>query len=139
MYLLDTNVISELRKGVRRCDPAVANWFRATGERVCYLSVITLMEIRQGVLRLMRRDQVQAVALDEWLGLVREQYSGRMLPVSDEVALRCAEFHVPNPSSYRDALIGTTALVHRLTVVTRDIDDFQRLGVPLLNPWEWVQ
>ncbi|AQU88588.1 VapC toxin family PIN domain ribonuclease [Komagataeibacter nataicola] len=138
MFLLDTNVVSELRK-VRagKSDPNVAKWADSVDAESLYLSAITVMELETGILRMERRDETTGMILRTWLDrYVLPAFEGRILPVDASVALRCARLHVPNPRSERDALIAATALVHGKTVVTRNIVDFLPCGVPLLNPWE---
>ncbi|MDR2819098.1 MAG: type II toxin-antitoxin system VapC family toxin [Desulfovibrio sp.] len=135
MYLLDTNVVSELRKG-NKADRHVAAWAGEVDIAVMYLSVISVLEIRLGILSVRRKDETQANRLDAWLEeQVFPHFADRVLPVDIPVALRCAALHVPDPRSDRDALIAATALVHGLTVVTRNIKDFQATDVSLLNPW----
>ena len=133
-FLLDTNVLSELRRIPP--EPAVAAWARAQNPSELYVSAITIMEIRIGMLRMARRDPVQARMLEAWIETrVLPSFDGRILPVDTAVAWRCAELHVPDPSSERDAMIAATALVHELTVVTRNTTDFASTGVRFLNPW----
>ncbi len=138
MYLLDTNVLSELRKvGAGRCDPHVAEVMGRLPAPELYLSVVTLLEIQQGVLQLERRDRRQAQALQVWLDrFVMPGFENRLLPVDVPVALRCARIHVPDRKPDRDALIAATALVHGMTVVTRNVKDFEPMGVAVLNPWD---
>ena len=101
-----------------------------------YLSVISVLEIRMGILSVQRRDLVQGNILQEWfIKKVIPAFSGRILNVDMDVALRCAELHVPDPRSDRDALIAATALVHKMPVVTRNCKDFEPMGVPIINPW----
>jgi predicted nucleic acid-binding protein len=140
MFLLDTNVISELRKaGDRRADASVVSWISATQEATLFLSVITLMEVELGVLRVERRDPRQGHILRKWVQQdLLPQFNRRILPVTTDIAIRCAALHVPNPRPRHDALIAATALVHNMTVVTRDIADFEPTGVQLINPWEVV-
>ncbi len=137
MYLLDTNVVSELRKAkVGKADAAVAAWATTVSPALLYLSAISVMELELGVQRVERRDLAQGKLLREWLeGHVLPAFTGRVLPVDTAVALRCAALHVPDPRSERDALIAATALVHGMTVVTRNMVDFQATGALLLNPW----
>ena len=137
LYLLDTNVVSELRKvSAGRADPQVARWQAAVQPGDCFVSVMTMMEIEIGVLRLERRDARQGAALRAWLeDQVRPQFIDRTLAVDTNVAHACAALHVPDPRPERDALIAATALVHGLTVVTRNTADFAATGVPLLDPW----
>lgn len=137
MQLLDTNVVSELRKaGTRRIDAKVARWAVAADAGAFFVSVITLMELETGVRLVERRDARQGELLRRWLDdKVRPGFAGRVLPVDEAVALRCAALHVPDPRPERDALIAATALVHGMTLVTRNIADFEPMGVPLFNPW----
>lgn len=138
MYLLDTNVVSELRKVAEsKADANVAAWQAGLDELACYLSVITLLELEAGVLRVERRDAAQGARLRAWLEQrVVPGFAGRILPVDEAVARRCARLHVPDPRSTHDALIAATALVHGLTVVTRNTADFVPTGVALLDPWQ---
>lgn len=137
MYLLDTNVVSELRKARSgKADSHVIAWAKEQSSDQLYLSVITILELETGVLLAERRNPAQGRLLRQWLEKqVLEVFSNRILPIETDVALRCARMHVPDPRSERDALIAATALVHGMTVVTRNIDDFQQTGVPFLNPW----
>ena len=138
MFLLDTNVISELRKAkTRKIDRSVAAWAKATDPEFMYLSVITILELETGVLRVARRDQSQAKLFRTWIDdLIMPGFAGRILPVDLEVVRRCAPLHVPDPQPERDALIAATALLHGMKIVTRNVRDFEPMGVPLLNPWE---
>ena len=135
MFLLDTNVVSELRKA--QADPAVVAWARNVPAYKLYISAITLLEIETGILRLERRDPEQAAPLRNWLEThVIPAFAGRVLSVDANIARRCARLHVPDRSNESDALIAATALVHDMTVVTRNTKDFAFSGVPLFNPWE---
>jgi len=140
MYLLDTNVISELRKA-RKTHPNVKKWAEPLPTSSLCISVISLLELEIGILLIGqrgkdRRDKEQGAILRAWMdGHVLPAFSGRILAIDTAVAQRCATLHVPNPRSDRDALIAATALVHGLTVVTRNTADFERTGVPVLNPW----
>ncbi|WP_454885447.1 PIN domain-containing protein [Sphingomonas oryzagri] len=138
MYLLDTNVVSESRKlATGRADPKVVAWMSATDPALTHLSAITLFELEHGVLLMERRDPIQGAMLRRWLiETVRPAFEGRILPMSAEVASQCARLHVPDPRSERDSWIAATALVHDMTVVTRNVDDFAGTGVSLINPWD---
>ena len=137
MYLLDTNVLSELRKiRVGKADPHVAAWADGVEAADLYLSVITLQEIEIGVLLAERRDAMQGAILRRWLNAhVLPAFADRVLSVDAAVALCSARLHVPDPRPVRDGLIAATGLVHRMTVVTRNVVDFQPTGVAVLNPW----
>jgi predicted nucleic acid-binding protein len=137
MFILDTNVVSELRKAATgKADPRVVAWAASIRPSALFLSVVTLMEIEQGILQLESRDARQGAAIRRWFeGQVRPAFDGRVLAIDDRVALRCARLHIPDPRKERDALIAATALVHGMTVVTRDTPDFAPTGVPLINPW----
>ncbi|KMY85735.1 VapC toxin protein [Candidatus Paraburkholderia calva] len=138
MFLLDTNVISELRKaGDGKADINVVTWLGSADATTFYLSAITLMEIEFGILRIERCDPVQGVRLRSWMvHHILPEFADRILPVDTAVALCCASLHVPDPRPERDAFIAATALVHGMTIVTRNVADFRTTGVPLLNPWE---
>jgi toxin FitB len=138
MYLLDTNLVSELRK-IRsgNADPNVAQWADSVDAGALYLSAIAILELEIGVLRIERRDVTQGAILRAWLeNQVLVEFNERVLPIDTAVARRCAALHVPNPRSERDALVAATAFVHHLTVVTRNVDDFTPTGVPVINPWQ---
>ena len=137
MFLLDTNVVSELRKvGSGKADARVVAWAQSVETAVLYLSAISLLELELGVLQVERRDHAQGAMLRAWLdGQVEPVFAGRILAVDAKVARRCAGLHVPDPRAERDALIAATALTHGMTVVTRNIADFAATGVPLLDPW----
>lgn len=138
MLLLDTNVVSELRK-VRagKADPHVAAWSRSVAGASLYLSAIVVQELEIGVLQIERRDPVQGALLRAWLeDHVLSSFARRILPVDTTVARRSATLHVPDPRPYRDGLIAATALVHGMTLVTRNVADFAPMGVTLLDPWE---
>ena len=137
MYLLDTNVVSELRKAKSgRIDRNVQKWASQIAVPNLYLSVITLLELEMGILSVERRDIEQGVVLRSWLNdHVIPAFSERTLDIDAAVAQRCAALHVPDRRSDRDALIAATALVHEMTVVTRNVADFAPTGVKLFNPW----
>jgi len=138
MFILDTNVVSELRKiRLGKADPHVAHWADSVEANNLHISAITVLELELGVLLLERKDPRQGAILRIWLDtLVLPEFSGRIFPVDTAVAQRCARLHVPDPPAERDVLIAATALVHGMTVVTRNLTDFEATGVPLLNPWE---
>lgn len=138
MYLLDTNVIAELRKATSpKVDQKVLAWANNVSIASLFLSAITVLELETGTLLVERRDPAQGAMLRTWLNThVLPTFPDRILPVDTAVAQRCARLHVPNPRSDRDALIAATALVHGMIVVTRNIKDFAPTGVELLNPWE---
>ena len=141
MYILDTNVISELRKA-GKTHRNVKKWAERLPSASLYISVISVLELEIGILLLERRDKerrdkAQGAILRAWMDRhVLPTFSGRILSIDTDVAQRCAMLHVPNPRSDRDALISATALVHGLTVVTRNVADFETTGVGVLNPWE---
>lgn len=136
MFLLDTNVPSELRRPAK-ADPHVLSWSNQVDEKDCYLSVTSVMEIEIGILQVERRDPVQGAALRHWLDSeVLPGFSSRILSITLPIARRMATVQVPDKRSYHDAYIAATALEHGLTVVTRNVKDFEPLGVRLLNPWE---
>jgi predicted nucleic acid-binding protein len=141
MFVLDTNVVSELRK-VRfgKADTNVAAWTQSVDAADLFVSAITIMELELGVLLIERNDTTQGAMLRSWLEQhVLPEFSGRTLPVDTAVAQRCARLHVPDKRGERDALIAATALVHGMTVVTRNVADFKPTGVTLINPWEVSQ
>ena len=137
MFLLDTNVVSELRKGRSgRADPNVMGWAVLVPATSLYISVITVLELALGIRRLERRDPKQGALMRRWLdGHVLTAFAGRVLPVDIPGAGECARLHVPDPRGERDALIAAIALVHRMTVVTRNVGDFAAIGVAVLDPW----
>lgn len=137
MYLLDTNVISELRKAkTGKISKNVETWASHVPASTLFLSVITILELELGVRLLERRDTSQGAVLRSWFDdHVLTTFSDRILDINSTVALRCAALHVPNSQSDRDALIAATALVHGMTVVTRNVVDFERTGVEIINPW----
>jgi len=140
MYLLDTNVISELRKvGSGRANTSVALWADSVNAADLYISVITVQELEIGVALALRRDAQQGAVLRNWMDRhVLPAFENRILPVDLAVAQRSAQLNVPDPRPVRDGLIAATALVHAMTVVTRNVADFQPCGVSLINPWDWA-
>lgn len=137
MFLLDTNVISELRKaGDGKADANVVAWLSSVDATTVYLSAISLMEIELGILRIERRDPAQGQRLRAWMdNHILPEFAERTLPVDTAVALRCASLHLPDARPERDALIAATALVHGMTVITRNLADFEPTGALVLNPW----
>lgn len=137
MFVLDTDVVSELRKvRLRKADPRLVAWAESVDATDLYLSAITVMELELGVLSIERKDAKQGALLRAWLDRqVLPEFSGRILPIDTAVALRCAQLHVPDKLGERDALIVASALVHGMTLVTRNVADFEASGAPLLNPW----
>ena len=135
MFLLDTNVISELRQGKPQPSAAVRHWAAGQPSHQLFLSAITILELELGVQALERRTPPQGSALRVWLAGVRAAFAGRILPFGENTAAVCASLHIPNPRSERDAMIAASALEHKFTVVTRNTADFEATGVPLINPW----
>jgi predicted nucleic acid-binding protein len=133
-YLLDTNVLSELRK--RRPDRHVVEWFDATSGTELYLSVLVLGEVRQGVERRRRQEPTAGRALDEWLTELHRSFADRVIPVTAEIADQWGELNVPDPLPTVDGLLAATALVHGLVLVTRNTRDVARSGVVTLNPFQ---
>ena len=137
MFLLDTNVISELRRfGDGRADANVVAWISDNDATMFYISALTLMELEIGILRVERRDARQGELLRTWMDQhVLPEFGKRTLPVDAAVALKCARLHVPNPRAERDALIAATAMVHGMTVVTGNVTDFEPTGAEVIDPW----
>jgi len=137
MYLLDTNVLSELRKATGgRADSEVTRWASGVVPSSLFLSVLTVLELDLGWLRVRRRDPVQGAVLRAWLdNHVLPTFEDRIFPITTTIARVCARLHIPDPRPERDALIAATALVHGMTVVTRNVADFEPTGVPIINPW----
>lgn len=138
MYLLDTNIISELRKAKSgKANKNVIAWAKDICPSSLFLSVITILELETGILLVERRDPSQGAILRSWVNAhVLPAFSERILHLDVAVAQRCAKLHVPDPQSDRDAIIAATALVHGMTLVTRNVCDFEQTGVEILNPWE---
>ncbi|WP_368905015.1 type II toxin-antitoxin system VapC family toxin [Taklimakanibacter lacteus] len=138
MFILDTNAVSELRKvQFGKANARFVQWADNTSPSDLYVSAITIMEIEIGALQMERRDAVQGAALRRWLeNQVLPSFEERILPVDLDVARRCANLHVPDRKNERDALIAATALVHKMTVVSRNVADFASTGVALVNPWD---
>ena len=136
IYLLDINVISELRKGYK-ADPHVIAWAASVEASLLFVSVVSIEEIELGIRSLCRKDEASGNLMLHWLeNILLPTFSGRILPITLDVVRISAPLHVPNPGPIRDYLIAATARAHRMTVITRDINDFERTGVNLVNPWE---
>ena len=137
MFLLDTNVVSELRKiRLGKADSYVAAWAESVDAADLYISAITVQELEIGVLLLERRDPLQGAIFRSWLTMhVLPAFTDRILIIDTAVALRSARLHVPDLRPVRDGLIAATALVHGMTVVTRNVADFEPASVLTLNPW----
>lgn len=137
MYILDTNVVSEFRKSEDRIDRRVSAWSRSVEAEQLFLSSVTVFELEIGVLQMERRDPRQGRRLRQWMdSAVMTAFARRIIPFGPDIALRAAALHVPDARPTQDSIIAATALLHRMTVVTRNVADFAPMGVPLLNPWE---
>ena len=136
MFILDTNVISELRRP-EKANPKVMAWASSNALSTFFLSSITILELELGIRMIKRKDAAQGAILRTWIDTqILPGFEGRILAVDTAVAQRCASLHVPDPRAERDALIAATALVHGMTVVTRNVNDFKSTGVLIFNPWE---
>jgi predicted nucleic acid-binding protein len=137
MFVLDTNVISELRKAkAGKADKNVTAWATSVSPGGLFLSVITILELETGALLIERNDPAQGAVLRAWIDThVLPAFAGRILAIDTVVAQRCARLHVPDPRAERDALIAATAFAHGMVVVTRNVADFEPTGVLVLNPW----
>ena len=136
MYLLDTNVLSELRQGKPNQSAEVRIWAAQQRASTLYLSAITILELEKGILLLERRTPPQGAALRVWLTGVGAAFAGRILPFTEQAASLCAALHLPDPRSERDAMIAATALEHGFIVATRNTSDFVNTRVRLVNPWD---
>lgn len=138
MYILDTNVVSELRKSTAgKANPGVTDWAEGVPSTLMFMSVISLQELEHGVLLVERRDAAQGQVLREWLdSSVMRAFEDRLIPIDATVARTAAALHVPDPAPLGDALIAATALVNDMAVVTRNVGDFDRFeGLEIINPW----
>ncbi|MBP6009072.1 MAG: type II toxin-antitoxin system VapC family toxin [Rhodoferax sp.] len=136
MYVLDTNVISELRNGKPNQSEQVRAWAADKPVSHLFISAISILELEKGVLALERRTPPQGSALRTWLNGVKANFAGRILPFAGTTASLCAALHVPDPKSERDAMIAATALEHGMTVVTRNVADFAGTGTKLIDPFK---
>lgn len=138
MFILDTNVISELRQGKPNQSINVRAWAATQTTAQLFLSAITILELEKGIQALERRMPPQGSTLRIWLNGVRAAFAGRILPFTEHTAIECASLHVPNPRPERDAMIAATAIEHSFTIVTRNVSDFLNTRAKLLNPWSDV-
>ncbi len=138
MYLLDTNVISEVRRLKHgKCNPNVADWVSRTPSELMYTNAVIMMELERGVLAMERKDKAQGQNLRNWLNThVKPSFMGKVLPITNTTAQLCAKLHIPDHAPENDAWIASSALEHRLILVTRNVADFERTGVQLFNPFE---
>lgn len=136
MFLLDTNVVSELRQGKPSRNEHVLAWARGQDAAMLYLSSVTVFELEVGVRTMERKDAAQGQRLRAWCTQVFEEFAERILPFAEATAMVCAPLHVPDKRPYRDSMIAATALEHGFTLVTRNVTDFQIPGLKLMNPWE---
>ena len=137
MYLLDTNVVSELRKSTSgKANLNVVQWASSEDTETLFISVITVLELEMGILSIERRDQQQGLMLRRWLeDQVLPSFEGRILSIDIAIARKCAELYVPDKRAERDAMIAATAVIHRMRVVTRNVADIDLAGVEVINPW----
>ena len=135
MFVLDTNVISELRSGKPQQSAVVRAWAAGQPVNQLYLSAVTVLELEMGVLRVARKDAVQGAKLRAWVDGLLRQFVGKMPPFTAEATQVCAPMHVPDPRSFRDSIIAAPAMQNGFTLVTRHVDDFKGLSLKLVNPW----
>ncbi|MEF0938579.1 type II toxin-antitoxin system VapC family toxin [Rhizobium sp. BR 362] len=137
MYLLDTNIVSDVRRARSgKANQGVLDWIAPIPEQLLFISAITLFEIELGILQVDRRDKVQGTALRNWMEQgVKVAFQGRIVAINEQIALRCAHYNVPDPRELRDAFIGATAWERGFILVTRNTRHFQGMDIELLNPW----
>lgn len=136
MYLIDTNVISELRKR-GRCDSRVASWWASVNDSDLFLSVLVLGEVRQGIEQVRGHDAVKVRALEKWLSAVTEAFRGRILGIDQSVADVWGSIQAKRPTPVIDGLLAATAIVHDLTLATRNVADVEHCGARIINPFDW--
>ena len=134
-YLLDTNIISEVRKG-KRCDVNVARWYQAIDDRDIYLSVLVVGEIRKGIELARRRDRVKATNLERWLKTICDEFAERILPITQTIADEWGRMNSPKPTPVIDGLLAATAKQHGLTLATRNVKDITHIGASIINPFD---
>lgn len=134
-YLIDTNIISEIRKGPR-CNDRVASWYAAVKDTELYLSVLVIGEVRKGIESARRRDSDKAQTLEKWLEQVKSAFGDRILPIDDSVGDEWGRMSTIRSIPVVDALLAATAKIHGMTLVTRNAKDVADLGAMVLNPFE---
>ena len=138
MYIVDTNIVSDLRRPAK-ADPNLLAWAKAQDPAVVFISAISMFELEYGILLKVKKDPDQGKILSDWFeNIVTPQYVGKILPVCFDVARACAPLHVPNKRPDRDAFIAATAIHHDMTLVTRNEKDFDGMGCKLHNPWKAI-
>ena len=138
MYLLDTNLISEIRKMPKgKCDQGVEQWVKTTSQNLMFTSAVVLMELERGILAMERKDMAQGTMLRTWFEKdVLPAFQSKILSVNEQTARICAKLHIPDHTPENDAWVAASAIQHNLVLVTRNTDDFARTGVRLLNPFQ---
>jgi toxin FitB len=136
MFILDTNVVSELREGKTKAEKKVLAWADSQLASQMFVTAITILELEKGVILLERKMPPQGNALRLWLDGLRTVFSGRILPFTEKTAAICAGLHMPKTRPERDAMIAASALEHRFTMVTKNDADFKVQGLTVINPWK---